>query len=108
MTLQGRDSVNPHGAWHQLAHRWDQKDGPAVTLSDATRGDPSFDVPRGTAVGTEYRFALTVTDRDGETDTDEMTVEVVAALSATPPRAEAGPDPINDTHLTPVSFPCDS
>ena len=74
VTLQGRDSVNPHGKWHQLAHRWDQKEGPTVALSDATRGDPSFDVPEGTAIGTAYTFELTATDKDGESDTDTVTV----------------------------------
>ena len=92
VTLQGRDSTNPHGAWYELAHRWVQREGPAVTLSDPTRGDPSFDVPAGTAVGTEYTFALTVTDEESESDTDEMTVRVVATLGATPPAANAGPD----------------
>ncbi|MDE0695212.1 MAG: fibronectin type III domain-containing protein, partial [Boseongicola sp.] len=92
VTLQGRDSVNPHGAWHELTHLWAQREGPTVTLSDRTRGDPSFDVPSGTAIGTTYRFELTVTDKDGESHTDSMTVNVVAVLSATPPTAEAGPN----------------
>ena len=92
VTLQGRDSTNPHGAWYELAHSWAQREGPEVQLSDPTKGTPSFAVPAATPVGTAFRFALTVTDRDGETDTDETTVRVVAVLGATPPTANAGPD----------------
>ena len=76
VTLQGKGSHNPHGRWHQMS------------LSDATRGDPSFAVPADAAPGTAFRFVLTVTDRDGETDSDSMTVTV----RGTPPTANAGPD----------------
>ena len=92
VTLQGRSSTNPHGRWYDMAHRWVQHEGPVVQLSDPTKGDPSFAVPAGAAVGTAYRFVLTVTDAEGETDADSVTVTVVAALSATPPTANAGPD----------------
>ena len=90
VTLQGTGSTNPHGEWWELDHLWRQTSGPAVTLSDATKGDPWFDVPADAADGTVYGFELTVTDRDGESDTDAMTVTVV--VSATPPTADAGPD----------------
>ena len=90
VTLQGTGSTNPHGEWWELEHLWRQTSGPAVTLSDATRGDPWFDVPADAADGTVYGFELTVTDKDGESDTDAMTVTVV--VSATPPTADAGPD----------------
>ena len=90
VTLQGTGSTNPHGEWWELEHLWRQTSGPGVTLSDATKGDPWFDVPADAADGTVYGFELTVTDKDGESDTDAMTVTVV--VSATPPTADAGPD----------------
>ena len=88
VTLQGKGSHNPHGRWHRMAHLWAQHEGPEVSLSDATKGDPSFTVPANAAPGTAFRFVLTVTDRDGETDSDSMTVTV----RGTPPTANAGPD----------------
>ena len=90
VTLQGTGSTNPHGEWWELEHLWRQTSGSAVTLSDATKGDPWFDVPDEAADGTVYGFELKVTDKDGESDTDAMTVTVV--VSATPPTADAGQD----------------
>ncbi len=90
--LQGKGSHNPHGKWYKMEHLWNQTAGPAVTLSDVTKGDPSFTIPEYTPVGTTYAFTLTVTDRDGETDSDSMTVTVTAPSPPTPPTANAGPD----------------
>ncbi len=92
VTLQGRCSTNPHGPWHRMAHQWTQLSGPTVTLSDATRGDPSFTLPADAADGTTLEFQLTVTDREGQTDTDSVVVTVDSTPEATPPTACAGPD----------------
>ena len=91
VTLQGKGSVNPHGKWWKMAHLWAQQEGPEVSLSDATKGDPTFTVPGDAAPGTVFAFALTVTDKDGESDTDTMMVTVSAPV-ATPPTAYAGED----------------
>ena len=47
VTLQGKGSINPHGKWWRMAHLWTQTAGPEVTLSDPTKGLPSFTVPAG-------------------------------------------------------------
>ena len=88
VTLQGKGSINPHGKWWRMAHLWTQTAGPEVTLSDPTKGLPSFTVPSDTAPGTVFGFELTVTDRDGETDTDAMTVPGAEL----PVAADAGPE----------------
>ncbi len=91
VTLQGRGSVNPYGKWYQMAHAWTQVSGPTVTLSDPTRGDPAFTVPADTENGTTLEFRLTVTDKEGVSDSDTMTV-TVATLETIRPTANAGPD----------------
>ena len=88
VTLQGKGSTNPYGRWHQMAHRWTQLSGPTVALSDPTKADPSFTVPAGAADGTTLEFQLTVTDREGQSDSDTMIVTVTVIL----PTAKAGPD----------------
>ena len=92
VTLQGKGSYNPHGKWYKMEHIWIQTEGPAVTLSDPTKGDPTFTIPEYTPVGTTYAFTLSVTDKDGESDSDSMTVTVTPPSPPTPPTANAGPD----------------
>ena len=92
VTLQGNCSTNPYGKWHHLAHAWTQPSGPAVRLSDATKGDPSFTLPADAADGTAMIFRLTVTDREGRTDSDTVVVKVDSTPPPTPPTACAGDD----------------
>ena len=92
VTLQGRCSVNPYGKWHKMAHAWTQLSGPEVELSDASRGNPSFTLPADAPSGTTMIFRLTVTDREGRSDSDTVLVTVSSATASTPPTACAGPD----------------
>ncbi len=91
VTLQGRGSTNPYGKWYQMAHAWTQLSGPTVTLDNSTHGEPSFTVPDDAADGTTLEFQLTVTDKEGESDSDTMVV-TVAAPELVRPTACAGPD----------------
>ena len=91
VTLEGRCSTNPYGRWHQMAHIWAQLSGPTVTLSDVTRGNPSFTVPADAADGATLEFQLTVTDQEGESDSDTVAVTVVVP-ELVRPTANAGPD----------------
>ena len=93
VTLQGRGSTNPYGKWYQMTHLWTQMSGPAVTLSDPTKGDPSFTVPSDAAGGTTLEFQLTVTDKEDQSDSDTMTVTVTGDVPDTnaPPVFDAGP-----------------
>ena len=88
VALQGTCSHNPYGDWWALAHSWSQLSGPTVTLSDSSRGDPSFTLPADASDGATLEFELTVTDKEGESDSDTMTVTVAGAEPAnTPPTA---------------------
>ncbi len=89
VTLQGRGSANPYGAWWRMAHQWTHLSGPTVTLDEPTHGDPSFTIPADAAGGTTLEFELTVTDKEGESDSDTMTVTVAGAEPEnTPPTVE--------------------
>ncbi len=89
ITLQGKGSVNPYGRWHQMTHQWTQLAGPTVTLSDPAKGDPSFTIPADAAGGTTLEFQLTVTDQEGQSDSDTMVVTVTGAEP--PPEPENTP-----------------
>ena len=52
VTLQGTDSINPHGEWWRMRHQWTQLSGPTVTLTHPQAfqpapnfGDPRFTIP---------------------------------------------------------------
>ena len=90
VTLQGTNSDNPYGKWWEMAHQWVQLSGPTVTLTHplttqpaSNFGDPSFIVPEDAADGTALEFRLTVTDKEGVSDSDTMTVTVDAPAPAT-------------------------
>ncbi len=89
VTLQGRGSTNPYGKWWHMDHLWTQLSGPTVALSDRTIADPTFTVPADAEDGTTLEFELTVTDQEGQSDSDTMTVTVVGPVR---PTAKAGPD----------------
>ena len=72
-----RLSTNPHGRWYEMDHRWSQVSGPAdLIITNPTRADASVRLPEDSAVGAQWVFELTVTDKDGESDSDTMKVTV--------------------------------
>lgn len=89
VTLDGSGSSDPDGeietyAWHRLS-------GPTVTLSNAASPRPSFTTPNfSTAADADIVFELTVTDDDGLSATDTVTVTVTWTNDA--PVARAGED----------------
>ena len=99
VTLQGKGSANPYGRWHQMDYQWTQLSGPPVTLThprDSRQAankfaDPSFTVPEDAADGATLEFQLTVTDQEGQSDSDTVIV-TVAAPEVVRPTATAGPD----------------
>ncbi len=100
VTLQGKGSRNPYGRWHQMGHQWTQLSGPPVTLTHPKTSqpaskfaDPSFTIPADAAGGTTLEFQLTVTDKEGVSDSDTMTVTVTGDVPDTnaPPVFDAGP-----------------
>ncbi len=100
VTLQGKGSRNPYGRWHQMAHQWTQLSGPLVTLTHPKTSqpaskfaDPSFTIPADAAGMVKLEFQLTVTDKEGVSDSDTMTVTVTGDVPDTndPPVFDAGP-----------------
>ncbi|MCW8853977.1 MAG: hypothetical protein OQK72_04670, partial [Gammaproteobacteria bacterium] len=73
-----------------MSYQWQQLSGTAVTLNNADTDTATFDAPTG---ATELIFRLTVTDNDGNTSTDTVSVFIQATGDTnTPPIANAGPD----------------
>jgi len=93
VSLDGTGSTDPDGTIASYA--WVQTAGPAVTLTGANTATPSFTAPTGPATLT---FQLTVTDNNGATGTDSVTVNVNAGNIA--PTANAGADQTVDSGAT--------
>ena len=86
VTLNGTGSTDSDGTIK--SYKWVQTSGPVtVTFSSTTVASPALS--KLTAAGT-YVFTLTVTDDDGATATDQVTITVNAANVA--PTANAGTD----------------
>ncbi|RJP84137.1 MAG: hypothetical protein C4518_19730 [Desulfobacteraceae bacterium] len=73
VTLDGTKSSDADGTI--VSYRWEQMDGEQVALSNATTSRPTFTTPfvKG---GDTLVFQLTVTDDDGNTDTDSVNIIV--------------------------------
>jgi hypothetical protein len=73
-----------------VSYRWEQTAGTAVILSDDTAVDPTFTAPVPLMPPELLTFRLTVTDNDGLTGTDDITLTLV--LANLPPMANAAGD----------------
>jgi hypothetical protein len=91
VTLDGSASGDTGGSI--VSYSWVQTSGTAVTLSNANTVTASFTAP-GVSATTELIFTLTVTDNDGLSDIDTVSVFVQDALAPPnlPPVASAGTD----------------
>ncbi|WP_407332655.1 glycosyl hydrolase family 18 protein [Enterovibrio sp. 27052020O] len=85
VTLNGSASSDVDG--QVVAYSWKQTSGPTVSLTDASAVSASADIPAVTA-DTLFVFTLTVTDNDGATAADAVTV-VAKAQGVTEPTNEA-------------------
>lgn len=86
VTLSGTASTDPDGTI--ATWEWSQTAGPDVTLSGDSTATASFDAP---LTDTQYTldFQLTITDNDGATNNDSVTITIDPSE---PPVAMAGPD----------------
>ncbi len=72
-----------------VSFSWNQTSGPSVTLTSPNSATTSFTSPNVEST-TVLTFELTVTDDDGATDTDQISITVVPGNQH--PTANAGPD----------------
>ncbi|HNU40958.1 MAG TPA: gliding motility-associated C-terminal domain-containing protein, partial [Cyclobacteriaceae bacterium] len=84
-TLPGL-GLDPDGTIASYA--WTKISGPTVVLANQNTNTLSL----SNMVDGSYTFQLTVTDNDGDTGSDQVTVLVLPADINTPPVANAGPD----------------
>ena len=70
-----------------LTLRWNQTEGPMVTLSDTASASPEFTAPNEEAT---LRFTLTVTDEFGVSASDEIVIRVAAPAPAQPLTSSGG------------------
>ena len=88
VTLDGSTSTDDG----VMTYQWQQISGTPITLTNAGQSIATFDAPLVTTTS-ELIFRLTVTDNDGNTSTDTISVFVQDALDLnTPPIANAGND----------------
>ena len=105
ITLNGSDSSDTGGTIMTWAWTRTGGTGSAVTLSDATAEQPTFDAPTLTA-GAEnvtYEFTLIVTDNEG-VESLPVTVTVTIIAPSAEPVANAGPDQNNVASGAPVTL----
>lgn len=74
--LDGTTSSDEDGSVETFT--WEQASGPTVTLMNADSATPAFVAPE---ISSELSFRLTVTDNDGESDTDSVSVMVRSGSS---------------------------
>jgi ribosomal protein L14 len=97
-TLNGTSSFDPDGTI--VSYAWTRVSGPATyTLANANAATTGL----SNLVAGTYVFQLTVTDNNGATDDDNITV-IVSAIANQPPVANAGNNiiitlPLNSTNL---------
>jgi len=93
VTLDGSKSIDRDGTI--ALYKWNQTDGPTVSLANANSATPSFTAPAVNA-DTTLTFSLTVTDNDGATSTNTATTNVIVKPVIVnvnhPPIADAGTD----------------
>ncbi|WP_428818821.1 glycosyl hydrolase family 18 protein [Microbulbifer sp. MCCC 1A16149] len=97
VTLDGSNSSDLDN--DPLTYSWTQVSGTSVSLQNATSASASFTAPTVTADETLV-FALTVADDSNASDTDQVSVTVLAEQPNRAPNADAGADQMVVTPAT--------
>jgi predicted outer membrane repeat protein len=87
ITLNGSGSSDPDG--DPITYLWQQVSGPAVTLTDVTAAQPTFDTPE-VAATTTLEFALVVNDGTAESAADSVVITITKELNKAPPIIDGG------------------
>lgn len=102
VSLDGSESRDPDGS--VASYSWSQESGPVVAISQATASVAAFDAPE-VDEPTTLTFRLLVTDHDGASDADRVSVSVtpamVAALRQMVTRLDRDPPPVCGTAAAP-------
>lgn len=80
VTLDGSGSSDSDGSI--VSYAWSQVSGATVTINNASSAVATIDLPTVTE-SSSWVFSLEVTDDEGATDTDEVTVSVILTGSVT-------------------------
>jgi hypothetical protein len=88
VTLSGLNSTDPDDGI--ASYFWEQTDGPAVDLSNASSAESSFLAPDIGTEGQSLTFKLTVTDNGGLPSSDFCVINI--SWINEPPMADAGSD----------------
>ena len=99
VSLDGSASSDPDG--NPLTFSWRQVSGPSAALSDAATATPQFTAPAVGPSGAELVFELTVTDPDGLSSADTVSIMINDALA---PVAAFTWSPDPQTAGAPVTF----
>jgi len=91
VNLDGSGSANSNTSIAIVSYSWTQTTGPTVNLQNSDTATPSFVAPV-VSVTTEIIFELTVTDANGNTDTDNIKVTIAPQPTNQQPLANAGDD----------------
>ena len=92
VTLSGLNSIDPDDGI--ASYFWEQTDGPAADLSNASSAESSFLAPDVGTEGQSLTFRLTVTDNGGLQSLDFCVINIT--WTNEPPMADAGPDQMVD------------
>ena len=76
VTLGGTGSFGGDGDAAIVSYQWVQLSGPVVLLSDPTAADPSFTAPDVGTGGADLVFQVTVTNSDGLSTVESVTIHV--------------------------------
>jgi hypothetical protein len=93
VTLDGSGSQDPDPDGMINSYKWEQTEGPSVSLQGSNQPVASFSVPK-VDEDTTFRFTLTVTDNEGAESDAGAEIKVEAPSPSPQPQAPDGSDEV--------------